>query len=76
MSGSDPEVAPMEQELKPLSRSDRIKALTDLDPNVVPKRLSQRGRTQSFIVSVKKMHSGLMQRPAIVAPIESDRNGE
>jgi hypothetical protein len=28
------------------------------------------------MVIVKKMHSGLMQRPAIVAPIDSDARGK
>jgi hypothetical protein len=76
MSRIDPEDAPMEQELRPLARVDRIKALTDHNPEFVPVRLVQKGRTQSVIVGLKRIHSGFKQRPAIVAPVESDADGE
>lgn len=76
MSGNDPEDAPIEQELKPLTRADRIKTLTDHGSDYVPSRLRQKGRTQSVVVSLKKIHSGIMQRPNIVAPIESNADGE
>lgn len=76
MSGNHLEIAPMQQELRPLARSDRIKALTDHNSDFVPVRLQQKGRSHSVYVSLKRVQSGLMQRAVIVAPVESDADGE
>ena len=79
MSGTNPEVASMEQELNTLSKSERTKAVIDNDPDFVPIRLPQKNRTQSFMVNVKRFNTvpaRLMGRPTVVAPVEFDVDRE
>ena len=79
MSPTNPEVAPMEQELNTLSKSGRTKAVIDNDPGFVPIGLPQKSRTQSFMVNVKRFNTvpaRLMGKPAVVAPVEFDPDRE
>lgn len=75
MPVTNPEVAPMEQELTTLTKSERTKAVIDIDPDFEPIRLPQKSRTQSFMVNVKRFNTvpaRLMGRPPVEAPVEFD----